>query len=278
MTASVTFAGAQDDAEPDLFKSETDALEHARSILALTEAEAPVYQQALADLTVHFERLMRETRRLIRRSDRAEREMNALNAQLQTLAHQLEYRATHDALTGVLNRGAVIDLTVQALQKTGAVMVVLDIDHFKQVNDEFGHPAGDAVIQGIVGCLRRVVGNGGFIGRVGGEEFTVLMPAGTLEEGLALAETLRDTIASHVFGQPVNRRITASFGVSASPVGTRFDSAYGLADAALYQAKRSGRNRVEAARADAAACTPEHAKEENPRPPLPFPDQKIEIG
>ncbi|WP_416772569.1 GGDEF domain-containing protein [Pseudomonas sp. RHF3.3-3] len=261
MTASVTRAGAQaqDEAEPDLFRSETDALEHARSILALTEADATVYRQALADLTVHFERLMRETRRLIRRSDRAEREMNTLNAQLQTLARQLEYRATHDALTGVLNRGAVIDLTVQALQKTGAVMVVLDIDHFKQINDEFGHPAGDAVIQGIVGCLRQIVGNAGFIGRVGGEEFTVLIPGGTLEAGLELAESLRQTVATHVFGAPVNRQITASFGVSASPMGTRFDCAYGRADAALYQAKRTGRNRVEAARADTpppAGATP----------------------
>jgi len=110
------------------------------------------------------------------------------------------------------------------------------------------------VIQGIVGCLRRAVGNAGFIGRVGGEEFTVLIPAGTLEEGLCLAEALRDSIASHVFGHPVNRQITASFGVSASPMGTSFDTAYGLADAALYQAKRSGRNRVEAARTEADVC------------------------
>jgi len=273
MTASVTRVGiqAQDEAVPDLFRSETDALEHARSILALTEAGAPVYQQALADLTVHFERLMRETRRLIRRSDRAEREMNTLNAQLQTLASQLEYRATHDALTGVLNRGAVIDLTVEALHKTGAVMVVLDIDHFKHINDEFGHPAGDAVIQGIVDCLRQIVGNAGFIGRVGGEEFTVLMPAGTLEAGLALAENLRAAIAAHVFGPPVNRQITASFGVSASPLGTSFDCAYGQADAALYQAKRAGRNRVEAARTDAPPTAGEG-------PLLPPTDQKIEIG
>ncbi|MGY2183581.1 GGDEF domain-containing protein [Pseudomonas agarici] len=265
MTASATCAGAQDEHVPDLFKDETDALEHARSTLFLTEADAPMYRQALDELTGHFERLMRETRRLIRRSDRAEREMNTLNTQLQTLARQLEYRATHDALTGVLNRGAVIDQTVQALQKTGAVMVVLDIDHFKQVNDEFGHPAGDAVIQGIVGCLRRIVGTGGFIGRVGGEEFTVLLPSGTLEEGLDLAESLRDTIASHVFGQPVNRRITASFGVSASPIGTRFDSAYGRADAALYRAKRSGRNRVEAAPTDADVCPTESMAEGDPQ-------------
>jgi len=246
MPASVTSITSGDSA-PDLFRSETDALAHARSILALNDADASVYKQSLSDLTTHFERLMRETRRLIGRSDRAEREMNTLNIQLQTVARQLEYRATHDALTGVLNRGAVIDMTVQALQKTGAVMVVLDIDHFKQVNDEFGHPVGDTVIQGIVGCLRRIVGDSGLIGRVGGEEFTVLIPAGELGEGLRLAETMRDAIASHVFCPPVNRSITASFGVSASQAGTSFDTAYSLADTALYHAKRSGRNRVEAA-------------------------------
>lgn len=246
MPAPVPSIGALGESAPDLFKSENDALENARSILSLTGADAEVYRRSLADMATHFERLMRETRRLIGRSDRAEREMNILNAQLQTLARQLEYRATHDALTGVLNRGAVIDQTVQALQQTGAVMIVLDIDHFKQVNDEFGHPAGDIVIQGIVGCLRQIVGNTGVIGRVGGEEFTVLIPAGELEDGLKLAESMREAIASHVFGDPVNRRITASFGVSVSSVGTSFDTAYGLADTALYHAKRTGRNRVEA--------------------------------
>lgn len=247
MAASVASRSIPSDPAPDLFTSEAEALEEVRSVLALPDADAHVYRQSLSGLAAHYERLMRETRRLIGRSDRAEREMNALNAQLQTLARQLEYRATHDALTGVLNRGAIIDMTAQALLHSGAVLIVLDIDHFKQVNDEFGHPAGDAVIQGIVGCLRSIVGENGAIGRVGGEEFTVLIPAGTLEEGVALAQAMRQAIADHVFGDPVNRVITASFGVSANPQGTGFDMAYGRADTALYQAKRTGRNRVEVA-------------------------------
>ncbi|MFL1525577.1 GGDEF domain-containing protein [Pseudomonas sp. O230] len=251
MTVPVTTVGDSGDSAPDLFRSENDALERARSTLALSGTDAETYRRSLADMTSHFERLMRETRRLIGRSDRAEREMNTLNAQLQILARQLEHRATHDGLTGVLNRSAVIDLSVQTLQKVGAVMIVLDIDHFKLVNDEFGHPAGDAVIQGIVGCLRRIVGDSGIIGRVGGEEFTVLIPAGEIAEGLSLAEAMREAIASHVFGCPVNRHITASFGVSANSVGTSFDTAYSLADTALYEAKRSGRNRVVMAREDA---------------------------
>jgi diguanylate cyclase (GGDEF)-like protein len=223
---------------PDLFQNENEALDKARAIHAAVDADAGDYRQSLGELIGHFERLMRETRRLIGRSDRAEREM-------QVLAQQLAHRATHDALTGVLNRSAVIERTTKALRHDRAVMIILDIDEFKRVNDDFGHPAGDAVIMGIVECLRRIVGERGFIGRVGGEEFTVLLPAHEPAEAMRQAEKMREAIGRHVFASPVDRRITASFGVSANPPGTTFDTAYGLADAALYRAKRGGRNRVE---------------------------------
>ena len=221
----------------DLFRSESEALARARAIAAAADSHAQHYQEALTELILHYERLMRETRRLIRRSDRAEREMQALTQQLQ-------FRATHDALTGVLNRSAVIERTAKALRANRAVMILLDIDDFKKVNDDFGHPAGDAVISGIVNCLRRILGETGIIGRVGGEEFTVVLPGFEIAEALKLAERMRATIASHIFPAPVNRSITASFGVSDNPAGTDFDTAYGLADSALYTAKRGGRNCV----------------------------------
>ncbi|ALL71154.1 Diguanylate cyclase with PAS/PAC sensor (plasmid) [Paraburkholderia caribensis MBA4] len=223
---------------PDLFQNENEALEKARAIHATAIADADDYRQSLGELIGHFERLMRETRRLIGRSDRAEREMQAL-------AQQLAHRATHDALTGVFNRSAVIERASKALRRDSAVMIILDIDEFKRVNDDFGHPAGDAVITGIVACLRRIVGERGFIGRVGGEEFTVLLPGHEVDDALRQAENMREAIGEHVFASPVDRHITASFGVSANPAGTSFDTAYGLADAALYRAKRGGRNRVE---------------------------------
>ncbi|WP_397451189.1 GGDEF domain-containing protein [Pseudomonas sp. NA-150] len=247
MPALASSADAPSGDVPDLFESENAALEKARATLAAAEGGAQVYRQSLKELSTHFERLMRETRRLIGRSDRAEREMNALNLQLHTLAQQLEHRATHDALTGILNRGAVIELAAKALREGSVVMIVLDIDYFKRINDEFGHPTGDAVIQGIVTCLRHIVKDAGIIGRVGGEEFTVLLPAFELDAAVSLAEAMRDAVARHVFPTPVDRCITASFGVSISPGGTEFDHAYGLADAALYSAKRLGRNRVEVA-------------------------------
>ncbi|WP_184139025.1 GGDEF domain-containing protein [Paraburkholderia atlantica] len=223
---------------PDLFQNESTALAKARAMHSNIDADAAEYRQSLGELIEHFQRLMRETRRLIGRSDRAEREM-------QVLAQQLAYRASHDALTGVLNRSAVIERTTKVLRTSSAVMIILDIDEFKRINDDYGHPTGDAVISGVVDCLRRIVGEQGFIGRVGGEEFTVLLPGHEPARGAILAERMREAISDSLVVPPVERRITASFGVSINAVGTCFDTAYGLADAALYRAKRSGRNRVE---------------------------------
>jgi len=223
---------------PDLFQNESSALAKARAMHSSIDGDASEYRQSLGELIEHFQRLMRETRRLIGRSDRAEREMQAL-------AQQLAYRASHDALTGVLNRSAVIERTTKVLRANSAVMIILDIDEFKRINDDYGHPTGDAVISGVVDCLRRIVGDQGFIGRVGGEEFTVLLPGHDPASGADLAERMRDAISESLVVPPVERRITASFGVSFNDVGTCFDTAYGLADAALYRAKRGGRNRVE---------------------------------
>lgn len=240
MTASVRRYSPADPG-PDLFEQEAGVLQAARALYVADDADAERYRAALGDLTLHFERLMRETRRLIARSDRAERERNALNQQLQTLTQQLEYRATHDALTGVLNRGAVIDQAGQALRRNGGAMIVLDIDHFKRINDEFGHPAGDRVIQAIARCLQELVQAPAIVGRVGGEEFTVLLPTLARDEALAMTERLRQRIAQEATGPAP---VTASFGLSLNPPGTEFELAYGLADAALYRAKRGGRNQV----------------------------------
>jgi len=240
MTASVRRCSPAE-AGPDLFEQEAGVLQAARALYGADDADADRYRAALGDLTLHFERLMRETRRLIARSDRAEREMNALNQQLQTLSQQLEYRATHDALTGMLNRGAVIDQAGQALRQRGGAMIVLDIDHFKRINDEFGHPAGDRVIQAIARCLQELVQAPAIVGRVGGEEFTVLLPTLARDEALAMTERLRLRIAREASGPAP---VTASFGLSLNLPGTDFELAYGLADAALYRAKRAGRNQV----------------------------------
>ncbi|SFD54340.1 GGDEF domain-containing protein [Paracidovorax konjaci] len=231
---------------PDLFESEHRALLAGRAAYdaPCAEAHPAGCRQALGDLLAAYERLLRETRRLVRRSDRAELEMNQLNQRLTELADQLHYRATHDPLTGVLNRSAIIEQVNHRFATDGVALIVLDIDHFKQVNDSFGHPTGDQVIRGVVECLQSVVPDIAQIGRVGGEEFTVLLPGHGGPACEQVAEAAREAIAACDFGLPDGSRVTASFGVSWLPVGGGFDEAYGLADEALYGAKRGGRNRV----------------------------------
>lgn len=236
--------------EADLFAFESAALAHARAAHANPQADS---RAALGELVVHYERLMRESRRLIRRSDRAELDMNQLNRRLHELAGQLEYRASHDPLTGALNRGAVIEQASAWLAAGDLAMVVLDIDHFKRVNDDFGHPTGDAVIQTVVHCLQKRLGPDAAIGRIGGEEFSVLCPGATRDSAAALGHSVCEAIAGQVFAAPVDRQITASVGVSWSPAGASFELAYGCADEALYAAKRAGRNCVRLA---ATPCRP----------------------
>lgn len=229
----------------DLFDAENRALLTARAAYEAhaPEASAPCHQ-VLGELISAYERLLRETRRLVHRSDRTELEMSRLNRRLRDLASELEYRATHDPLTRVFNRAATIEFVNHCLEKQDISLIVLDIDHFKRINDSFGHPTGDRVILGVVACLKMGVPDNAHIGRVGGEEFTIVLPGEDSETSERIAQAARQVIETSAFGLPDASRITASFGVSWMPQGSNFDEAYGFADEALYTAKRNGRNQV----------------------------------
>jgi diguanylate cyclase (GGDEF)-like protein len=161
-----------------------------------------------------------------------------------------ELRAATDALTGLPNARAVQDvlnrLVAQASRMVWPLTAVLfDLDHFKQINDTFGHPKGDEVLAAVGATLLSVMRESDFAGRYGGEEFVMLLPAADLEVGLQVAERVRAAIADiQVLDQ--DRAVTASFGVAVfpdhAPDGARLIR---NADRALYQAKAKGRNRVE---------------------------------
>lgn len=230
--------------DKDLFELEMAALADAQSIAANTGHPADVYRQALLELSQHYRRLMRETHRLIRHADRSEAELNAANLKLQQLSSELDFKARHDPLTGALNRGAVFEEAQRILQQKPLALVMLDIDHFKRINDTFGHPAGDAVICELVKRVSEILDAQGIIGRVGGEEFTILLPDTRLHDAAAIAEAIRERVAARTFDCLPEHSVTASFGISCSEPGTVFEQAYSTADAALYQAKKQGRNRV----------------------------------
>jgi diguanylate cyclase (GGDEF)-like protein len=229
----------------DLFETETAILARASQVVAGGESDPTRYRLALEELITSYGRLLRESRRLIARSDRTERELNQLNSKLTQLSDELDYKAKHDNLTGALNRGAVFERAHHYLTKSPLSLIVLDIDFFKRINDEFGHPTGDGVIRELVNRLRLALDGKGEVGRVGGEEFTVLLPGVMLGDAAIVAEKIRLSIAQQEFACLPTRPVTASFGVSWIGLNGDFEDAYARADAALYKAKHGGRNRVE---------------------------------
>ncbi len=170
--------------------------------------------------------------------------------------------ATVDAGTGLFNRRYLMDALKRGCRtavQTGRplCLVMLDLDHFKQVNDSHGHAVGDLVLRECAAIASLVVGRAGVLGRIGGEEFLVLLPDTGLPAALALAESLRAAVAEHKFvlpagagtelpgGSRLQHRQTASLGVAAwQDEMTDASQLMAEADRGLYLSKRGGRNRV----------------------------------
>jgi diguanylate cyclase (GGDEF)-like protein len=157
--------------------------------------------------------------------------------------------ASRDGLTGMLNRRAFEERIVEEITRaerygSGLAILMIDIDHFKTVNDDFGHLLGDEVLKHTATIFSHQLRKVDFICRFGGEEFAIILPSTTLESAAAVAEKLRRAFFSHAFSG-IPRPVTVSIGVAAFPEnGVHRDTLVQAADRALYQAKIDGRNRV----------------------------------
>jgi diguanylate cyclase (GGDEF)-like protein len=160
--------------------------------------------------------------------------------------------ASTDPLTGMFNRRGFAEATSRVIEREAnagrpVTVLIFDIDHFKSINDRFGHPAGDEILKLFATVVVNTLRISDLSGRIGGEEFAALLPC-SLEEGVIAAERVREAFADsgiEVEEGPVDT--TVSIGVAGGPAGTELEVLLAAADTALYQAKRSGRNRVEAA-------------------------------
>jgi diguanylate cyclase (GGDEF)-like protein len=179
-------------------------------------------------------------------------EKRQLEHERQRLIEELRISSDTDYLTGILNRRAFTDACNERGRRAREhnmplAIIMFDIDHFKAVNDQYGHDAGDLVLIRIAELVRQELREGEVVARYGGEEF-VIMPANcSLEAARAMAERIRAAIEKTVFSLPDRRtlQVTASFGVAqASGPLEPLDSMFSAADKALYRAKETGRNRV----------------------------------
>jgi diguanylate cyclase (GGDEF)-like protein len=183
--------------------------------------------------------------------------------------------AATDPLTGVLNRRGFIGQAITAIvaargRGEDVTLVVFDLDHFKSINDGYGHLVGNAVLRALADAVTGSLRSDGLFGRVGGEEFAVLLPGAQLEHGIVVAERVRAAIRSAFLPAGVGT-VTASAGVTTvadgGEPGAALTAALATADAGLYDAKREGRDRVVIKEMAAPSIVPQQKTTDQPPDP-----------
>lgn len=185
-------------------------------------------------------------------------------AERASLTRQLKHQAETDGLTGLMNRRA-LDMIGESRDRNrimvdGVCMILMDVDHFKSINDRYGHLEGDVVLQESVRLIRPMLGANDIFARFGGEEFVMLIPGCDLDEANALAERMRSVLEANTFtlSDGTTLAVTASFGVARGDLGKlAWRRLVKAADAALYHAKSDGRNCVRHSQAPSPALVPE---------------------
>ena len=186
--------------------------------------------------------------------------IKSLQDQLRATQHKLEEQSITDGLTGLKNRRLFDERLQEEFHRAQRYsdpvsLIMIDLDHFKQVNDRFGHQAGDQVLREAAECIRASIRDPDICARYGGEEFAVILPKTHLSGALAVAERIWRALGSKIYHQaiqeagrsrPVDVRVTASIGLAFYPSKdiTTAELLVRFTDEALYQAKRSGRNTI----------------------------------
>lgn len=179
--------------------------------------------------------------------------VSSMRRKLKVKNQELAELATLDPLTRLPNRRSLMaHLTKESAdserrrpEQDGTCLGMLDVDNFKEINDNWGHEAGDKILCGIGEALQAAMREGDFVGRFGGEEFVIVLPDTSLEDARALATRILDTVGAIRFSElPGERQVTVSMGLANHQYGERMSDTLKRADQALYRAKDGGRNRV----------------------------------
>jgi len=196
-------------------------------------------------------RVVRTFNRMVNRISEEEKSLRKAKAEAEAAKEEALRLACTDPLTGMNNRRAFFDfgrVIEEQAQRAGLTysIIVLDIDHFKVINDTLGHQSGDEVIKDVANAILGIVRASDIPGRIGGEEFAIILPNTSVEEAMPLADRLRTCIEKVTIVEGGKKRpVTASFGVADGSDGeVPIDKVINWADSAMYSAKQAGRNRV----------------------------------
>lgn len=195
-------------------------------------------------------RYEREHRELVVLRNELEQRVHDRTRALEEANRRLAEMSRTDSLTGLLNRRAFLEGSERELHRAArngqpGSVVMIDLDHFKEINDRYGHARGDALLKAAASSLRSVLRGEDLVARWGGEEFILFLPNTSGEAALRVAEKARNTLATARHGDDdAGAAITASFGVATHRAGRTLEATIAAADCALYRAKQAGRNRV----------------------------------
>lgn len=224
---------------------------HAQQLTASTSHDPQQILEVVRELVGATQRMQVVTQDLSQKLQASTKEVDALTESLR----RAQSEALLDSLTGLKNRRglerAVEDLMREPLGLTGSALLVADIDHFKVVNDTYGHLLGDKVIRAVAHVMRSSIKGRDVAARLGGEEFAILLPQTSLKGAAALAEQIRGTVAQGRICRPDGNesigQVTLSVGVAVAQAGDSLEALLERADTAMYAAKRAGRNRISVA-------------------------------
>ncbi|WP_262695540.1 GGDEF domain-containing protein [Kordiimonas aquimaris] len=228
------------------------AIERSTKPIDGTDLRLWILSDVTQDLAVSDDHAMHQTMLeadAARTAEMAEQLYHA-KAELEAKQAELTRLANTDSLTGLLNRrrfSAKAQETISTAKEDASIWaLMLDIDHFKRVNDTYGHGAGDVAIRDFAHIMTEVVGDNGFVGRMGGEEFAAILPNCSLDDAFRLAEKIRKQTAKHqTVSEAEKFRFTTSIGIAKwQPNEINIETTLDRADQALYSAKSYGRNRV----------------------------------
>jgi diguanylate cyclase len=223
------------------------SLEGHAQVLASPQEPGKI-REVVAEMLAGTKKMQSVTHDLSTKLQARTNEVNALTESLR----RAQSEALLDSLTGLKNRRglerAVEDLLRDSPGLLGSALLLADIDHFKVVNDTYGHVLGDKVIRAVAHVLRSSIKGRDVAARLGGEEFAVLLPQTSLTGAAAVAEQIRGTVAQGRICRPDGNesigQVTLSVGVAIAKPGDTLEALLERADAAMYAAKRAGRNRI----------------------------------
>ncbi len=262
-----------------IFDNEEKVIKQAEDLANNFDTHAKLVHDNMKSLASGYRRSFREQQRLIRLSDRQQEQLRQMTVELQDANERLEEQAqtlealngalqeeikqkklleeelralaTIDSLTGVYTRRQIMEFGDNGLKRflrTGHSLCVLmlDIDHFKKINDTYGHSVGDSALKHFSDVCKNSLRTTDIIGRIGGEEFVIIMPDTNADEGYEVAERIRHNIAESMFYKDdLSFTLTVSVGVyEFTKEDHSFERALSKADSALYEAKGAGRNHV----------------------------------